>query len=216
MIDPVEIRLEQTTLAVLAGGEGQRMGQPKAALNLQGQPILEYLLDRFGWSGPTLLVASPGREHPPGYPRFTREVVDAIPGQGPLYGLFTALSNLDTPIMLATTVDMPAIGPPQLHWLLHQIQSRPEALGIMLERRTPEAARIEPFPCIFRASAKSLIADHLASGSRSVHSLTQKKEGISTLTAPAEWAPLVWTNLNSPGDLQSFLAHLQNSSQAVR
>ena len=33
----------QTTLAVLAGGEGRRMGGPKGDLALDGRPILERL-----------------------------------------------------------------------------------------------------------------------------------------------------------------------------
>jgi molybdopterin-guanine dinucleotide biosynthesis protein A len=72
-----------TTLAVLAGGEGRRMGGPKGVLALDGRPILERLLDRLDWPGPTLLVTAPGREHPPGWRRFTNEVTDPVAGEGP-------------------------------------------------------------------------------------------------------------------------------------
>jgi len=35
------------TLAVLAGGEGRRMGGAKAFLRIAGKPILDYLLDQI-------------------------------------------------------------------------------------------------------------------------------------------------------------------------
>ena len=64
--------MTQTTLAILAGGEGSRMGQPKAELRIGARPILSYLLDRFLWAGPTILVTAPGRKRPPGATGFDR------------------------------------------------------------------------------------------------------------------------------------------------
>src|SRR4051794_29684613 len=84
------------TLAILAGGAGSRMGGPKSNLTLHGRPILDYLLDRFSWPGPTLLITSPGREHPPGHTRFSAEAVDPVPDQGPLRGILTALQHATT------------------------------------------------------------------------------------------------------------------------
>jgi hypothetical protein len=44
-------QLSQTTLAILAGGGGTRMGRAKGLLEIRGKPILEYLLERFDWPG---------------------------------------------------------------------------------------------------------------------------------------------------------------------
>src|SRR5690349_20303809 len=106
------------TLAILAGGEGSRMGKPKGALVIHGQPILEYLLDRFDWPGPTMLVTAPGREHPPGHEKFSREVVDPVFGAGPVRGILTALEHATTSIVVITTVDMPSIERTHLEWLI--------------------------------------------------------------------------------------------------
>src|ERR1700721_4778762 len=84
------------TLAVLAGGEGRRMGLPKQNLEINGRPILEFLLNQFAWPGPTLLVTAPSRRHPPGAHLFYAEAVDAIENQGPLRGVLTALENAST------------------------------------------------------------------------------------------------------------------------
>jgi molybdopterin-guanine dinucleotide biosynthesis protein A len=51
----------ETTLALLAGGLGKRMGTPKALLQIDGRPILEWILAELTWPGPTMLVTAPAR-----------------------------------------------------------------------------------------------------------------------------------------------------------
>ncbi|HEY8669040.1 MAG TPA: molybdenum cofactor guanylyltransferase [Tepidisphaeraceae bacterium] len=198
----------QPTLAILAGGEGARMGEPKANLLIGGQPILAYLLDRLRWPGRTLLVTAPGREHPPACERFDRELVDPTPGLGPLRGVLTVLEHLEpTEIALITTVDMPAIRPEMLDWILQQFQALPAALGLMTRHPSGADHIIEPFPFALRAEARSLVADQLQCGRRSVWSLSKHPEFI-VLDAPAHWPAEVWTNLNDPADLTNFTASL--------
>src|SRR5205814_3287875 len=99
--------LRMVTLAVLAGGAGTRMGQPKAWLQYNHQPILNYLLSRWRWPGETLLITSPGREYPPASSRFDRVIIDPIPDQGPLPGVLTALESTRTDLLIIATCDMP-------------------------------------------------------------------------------------------------------------
>jgi molybdopterin-guanine dinucleotide biosynthesis protein A len=188
------------TLAVLAGGEGSRMGRPKGLLEIEGQSILAYLLDRWRWDGPTLLVTAPGREHPPAWQRFEREVVDSVAGEGPLRGIATALSATTTELLIATTCDMPGIAREQLDWLVIAAQARPEAIGVMLRRR---GADVEPFPCAFRPPAAAAIEQQLATKRRAVHRLLDIS-GFAAVNAPPGWPDAVWTNLNEPGDLDGL------------
>lgn len=207
MKDAPEFLAAKTTLAVLAGGEGKRMGQPKATLSIEGKPILEYLLDRFDWPGLTMLVTAPGREHPPGCERFDHEVVDPRPGEGPLLGLFTALKNLKTPLLLVTTVDMPAVEPVHLNWLVAAIQSQPTALGIMLRRQTTSGGCIEPFPSIYREGAVHVVAQQWERRKKSVQSMAGR-DYIMVLDCPADWPERTWTNLNRLEDMLGFLPGL--------
>src|SRR2546430_7328455 len=91
---------ELSTLAVLSGGAGSRMGGPKGSLEVRGKPILEYLLGRFQWRGQTLLVTAPGIGRPRGAERLDREVLDPVAGLGPLRGVLTALENASTEIVV--------------------------------------------------------------------------------------------------------------------
>jgi molybdenum cofactor guanylyltransferase len=187
------------TLCILAGGEARRMGQPKAELVVRGQPILAHLLERFQWRGPTMLVTAPSRRSPAGAELFDREVVDPVDGEGPLRGVWTALENLATPLAIITTIDMPCLRPAHLHWLMQQLD--PASLGLMLRR----GSRIEPFPSIYRDSARAVVRQRYECSERSVRALA-KVGGFRAVDAPLDWDNSVWTNLNTPEDFARFIA----------
>ena len=212
------IPLSDVTLAILAGGEGSRMGKPKAELQIAGEPILAYLLNRFAWPGPTLLVTAPARGKPPAAGRFDREAMDAVAGEGPLRGVLTALEACNTQYLFITTVDMPGIGRTQAEWFLHQLAARdasdlklqisnlesnpsPRPAGVMCRRN----GRVEPFPSAFHATAAASIRERMSAGERSVHSLAGTI--CDALPCP-DWPPDVWTNLNRPEDLAAWAATL--------
>jgi molybdopterin-guanine dinucleotide biosynthesis protein A len=186
------------TLAVLAGGEGSRMGRPKGLLRVHGRPVLEYLLEQFDWPGPTLLVTAPGREHPPGWELFSREVQDPAAGLGPLRGILTALEAAQTPLVVVASVDMPGVGREQVDWLVSRIQV--QVLGVLCRRATESGPLVEPFPSAFRVSAAPLVSRRLDDGRRAVHALSGAP-GFDLADVPGEWPPSVWTNLNTPDDL---------------
>jgi molybdopterin-guanine dinucleotide biosynthesis protein A len=192
---------EQPTLAVLAGGAGSRMGQPKSLLQIQGRPILEMILGHCDWRGPTLLVTSPKREHPPGWKMFQHEAVDEVGDQGPLRGLMTALRACRTRWLIAITVDMPSIAREHLDWLCEQAccMSAPKC-GLLLGI----GERIEPFPSMWRNDCASVIESILGCGGRSMRGLVCEP-WVSTVQTPAEWPAEVWTNLNCPEDLRGWV-----------
>lgn len=198
MTSPTPLLPSDVTLAVLAGGESSRMGAPKSQLALAGEPILRYLLRRFAWCGPTLLVTAPGREHPPGWDAFGREVIDPVAGQGPLRGILTALESADG-LVAVTTVDMPGLLPAHFHFLLDRLEERPTLAGLMLRRD----GRTEPFPSVYRASAIEPLRSRLAAGQLSVHGLLDAP-GFAAIDAPADWAEETWANLNRPQDVEAF------------
>ena len=183
------------------------MGRAKAELVIDGRPIIHYLLDRFAWDGPTLLVTAPGREHPPGWERVTREVVDPVAGQGPLRGVLTALENSTTHRVVVTTIDMPGFAARHLRWLV----DRSPALATMLRR----GDRVEPFPSGFETGAASIIRHQIRAGELSVQALS-RQAAVEVVPAPSDWDDDAWTNLNRPEELDAFLKRLSRSSRADR
>ena len=189
----------EVTLAILAGGRGQRMGKPKALLRVGDEPILTYLFNRFAWRGPTMLVTSPGREGPPGAEQFDREVVDPVEGMGPVRGVITALEHSQTKQLIVASVDMPLIAREQLLWLVENVKDK---AGVMVRHES----EVEPFPSILnKERAGRPLYD-------SMRALTKILD-FAVIDAPASWPADVWTNLNEPADLGVFL---QNSSKNAR
>lgn len=181
------------------------MGFAKAGIQVQGEPILHWLLKRLRWSGPTLLVTAPGREHPAGCEAFDREATDPVAGLGPLRGILTALEDSQTPVVVVATVDMPGIQFTQLEWIAQKLLDDPGAAGVLLARGRGPSRAIEPFPSAYRKSAAPIIAGQLTNGRRAVHGLL-KLDTFRTLDAPHDWPQQTWTNLNTPTDRDAFLA----------
>jgi molybdopterin-guanine dinucleotide biosynthesis protein A len=161
-------------------------------------------MQRLAWPGPTLLITSPGREKPPGADHFERESCDAVADEGPLRGVFTALTHATTPMLVIFGVDMPAVTLDDLAWFVKELAARPAAAGVMASR----AGEIEPLPCALRPErALGLVSDHLAAGRRSLHGLAKDGE-IKLADATTALPKRVWTNVNTPGDWQRFLASM--------
>jgi molybdopterin-guanine dinucleotide biosynthesis protein A len=189
-----------TTLAVLAGGEGRRMGRAKALLRVGDRPILEYLFERLAWPGPTCVVTAPGRENPPGARVFDRELVDPEPGAGPLRGVLTALEASTTPFLLIVTVDMPLLETRHLNHLLRALRDRRSAVAVMYTRMRDGGLAPEPFPLALRRDAIDLVRGRLDKGASSVVGLLENADA-QRISVPAAWSSEMWTNLNRPEDL---------------
>jgi molybdopterin-guanine dinucleotide biosynthesis protein A len=191
-------------LAILAGGEGRRMGRPKGDLRVGTLPILQYLLEKLNWPGPTLLVTAPGRQNPPGIELFDRQAVDPM-AQGPLRGILTCLENCQTDSVAITTVDMPGIGTEQLQWMLDRLAADEKRLGVMSWRTVDGRRQIEPFPMACRRDAAKTIAGRISEGNLSVRSLTEIP-GFAAEIAPVDWPKELWTNLNTEEEYDAFIA----------
>jgi molybdopterin-guanine dinucleotide biosynthesis protein A len=197
--------LSEVTLAILAGGESSRMGRPKARLDIDGKPILRWMLERFAWPGPTVLVVSPGHENPPGHELFISQVCDPAARQGPLRGVLTALENFSTSLLAIVTVDMPGIEQTHLSSMIQAIDGRDDLSVLMPSRLLGGKVQAEPFPSVWRAQSIETVRSQLAKGDMSVKALGKIK-GAALILAPRDWSASVWTNLNTPEELERFIA----------
>lgn len=203
--------MENVTLAVLAGGEGRRMGAPKSGLVLHGRPILAHLLDRFAWPGPTLLVTTPGLEKPPGHGRFDMEAVDEHAHRGPLQGVLTALRKAPSSLVAIVPLDMPLLDGQCLRWLADQLVIHREARGVMLRHE----GELQPLPATFTRTLTGAVAKRLDEDRRALRGLADE-DGVVVIDAPDSWPKAVWTNLNHPADLDRFLIQAAHPAKRPR
>jgi molybdenum cofactor guanylyltransferase len=173
------------TITILAGGQSRRMGQDKADI------FLPMLLERTKMLAPTVIV---GRD----------DLMDAIPNQGPLGGILTALRHTNHPI-LVLACDMPAITSEAVAWLIAQWETtqatNSNALGLVT--RHPQTGDLEPLFAVYSPLCLPLIEAALASGKRSMHGLLGA-EGFTFLDAP-ETILVCFTNINTPEELEAYL-----------
>ena len=190
--------MNNVMLAVLAGGEGSRMGRPKAELRVGGLPILEYLLRQWNWPGARVLITAPGREHPPGCEAFDREISDPVAGQGPLRGVLTALELCGkTEAVVVATCDMPLVTREMLTKLIEHLNSDTTLVAAMMNSENG----VEPFPMALRPGIRDEVRARLERNERSVRSVAELPS-VAAIPGPADAG--VWTNLNRPGDSARF------------
>jgi molybdopterin-guanine dinucleotide biosynthesis protein A len=182
------------TGVVLAGGASRRMGRDKAALLLDGKPLLARVVRRLRVALPEVIVVGPPERADlvPG----TRIIPDTWPGRGPLGGIATALQVVSTPFAFVAACDMPFLEPALIRYLL-TLAPGYDAVVPRAERGTEQLHAIYARTCLPAATAM------LAAGDLAVARLYAAIR--VRLVPPNEWSPydpagLALTNINTPED----------------
>jgi molybdopterin-guanine dinucleotide biosynthesis protein A len=126
-------------VAVLAGGRGRRLGEPKPLANLGGEPLIARPLRAAAAAGlAAVVVAKEGTPLPALDVPVWREPDEPT---HPLLGIVTALERAGRPIV-AVACDQPFVTPE----LLARLAAGPEAA-------VRAGGRLEPFPARYEPSA---------------------------------------------------------------
>lgn len=120
----IDSRSLQTSGIILAGGSSIRMGRNKALLPLPGnQPVtfVEYLVSLLEEFCSETLIVARDQAHACEYAfPDVRVTIDETPGIGPLMGLYSGLSAIQTTHALVVAVDLPFVQRALLAHLLSQ------------------------------------------------------------------------------------------------
>ena len=196
------------TLVLLAGGAGSRMGKKKDLVRVQGKGLVEWMLGRMAWRGPTMLVGPADRSHVEGQERMDTVVHDLKGGEGPLRGLEAAMAGCRTDEMVVMPIDMPGLGARQVEWVVGRGREMRGAMCMMLRRQVREGGdsagvQVEPFPMFCRKGFAGIVARRLNAGQLSIRTFVEE-EGVRVVNAPLEWEEWVWANLNMVEDVARF------------
>ncbi|MEM9620178.1 MAG: NTP transferase domain-containing protein [Pseudomonadota bacterium] len=105
--------LDNTTFAVLCGGEGRRMGgKDKPLLNWRDQPMIDHVLSSVPSQLPKLLSANRNLEQYARRGKVIRDSQVQLPGRvkpGPLTGVLSLLQHCTTEWILIAPGDTPAL-----------------------------------------------------------------------------------------------------------
>lgn len=185
----------KVTAAVMAGGKSSRMGTDKSFVPLLGKPLIEHVLERVsGLGNETIVITnSPERYGYLNLPLFG----DVHPGNGPLGGLHTALSQAEHPHVLVVACDMPWLSRPLLKHML-SLRATADIIAPRWQKRP------EPLHAIYGKACLNPVEENLKSGRLKLTSfygrLTVRFLETDEITR-LDPEGRSFANVNTPGDL---------------
>jgi molybdopterin-guanine dinucleotide biosynthesis protein A len=189
----------ELTGAVMAGGASRRMGQDKALLTLDGEPLWLRQTHVLREAGAGIIGVVRQRKQtalalPPGIHLWH----DAVIGAGPLAGLDAALSACETEWLAVLATDMPRIDAGWFQWLGGFCQAGCGAMA-----RQPDGH--EPLAAIYPRAALAEVTPRLQGGQRSLQPLADALIAAGRLTSVALPPAEVWrvANWNTPAQVRN-------------
>jgi molybdenum cofactor guanylyltransferase len=192
---------EALTVTILVGGYGSRMGGvDKAALELNGKPLIEHVLEAVSpFAAETFVVANDDRLA--GDPRFT-VLHDPEPHAGVLPALLIALDAATSPLLLLLACDMPFVNRNVVGFLLDLAATHDAVMPYVQSFPQAMHAVYRVAPC--REAVRNLLADE--SGGRRMISFL---DDVDAIRVPEDEIRKIdpeirsFFNVNTPYDLEA-------------
>jgi molybdopterin-guanine dinucleotide biosynthesis protein A len=176
---------------ILAGGRSRRMGQDKALLELDGEPLAARAARTAAEAAGRAYIVGPAAAYGHlGYPCLE----ERFPGLGPLSGLDAALRSGLATWCLLLACDMPGLDAPSLRGLLQAA----EQSGCDAAVTVSAGGRAEPLCAVYHARLAGLVEQHLLEGRLALHELLSRIRWVplpaphpdfaANINTPEEWA----------------------------
>jgi molybdenum cofactor guanylyltransferase len=150
----------RATAIVLAGGKSERMGQDKALLRVDGQPLIAHICAQLAPHFDEVLVSTSTPEQY-GFLDVKR-VPDKAPGAGPLMGIASALEVSRHDLNLVAPCDMPRIDLRLMRRMLREARHYDAVIPVSA------AGDVQPLFAVYSKRALPIVNAALAEGQRSV------------------------------------------------
>ncbi|MFF2889881.1 molybdenum cofactor guanylyltransferase [Paenibacillus sp. NPDC057967] len=195
---------------VLAGGRSSRMGQDKALLIIEGEPLLRRLVRQLSEISERVMIASGSEAQMDRYRAVLQDLpfatdiqfaVDRYPGEGPLAGLHAGICEIrEEGYVLVTACDMPDISPSLLQRLLDGRTGGPDVIY----------AQGQPFHALYHTSVTAVLEEALQQRSLRVMDFIGRLNS-SVLPPESDSAKIATglSNLNTQEDYQNYLNRMR-------
>jgi molybdenum cofactor guanylyltransferase len=183
--------------AVLAGGRSQRMGSPKALVELAGRPLIAHVLAAVeAASLEPVVIAKPDSLLPLVSCRVLCEPAEPV---HPLHGLLTALAASGGRPVVALACDMPFLPPGLLEWLAKL------GGGAAVVKAT---GRVQPLLARYEPGVAPALEAALVRGASAREAVSGLNPRIVTESELARFGDpeLICLNVNTPADLERAAA----------
>jgi molybdopterin-guanine dinucleotide biosynthesis protein A len=185
---------------ILAGGRSSRMGQPKALLPFDGEPLILHIVRLLQQQFDELLVvAAPGQDVPQMPVRLVR---DEVAYQGPVGGIYYGLKAAGDDVCFVTSCDSAFLNPALIAHLVSAIAS----YDVVVPHWN---GRFQPLHAVYRRSVLPILDRQLAMGElRPVSLFDRVRTRRVEEDEIRQYDPdgLSFFNMNTPEDYQDALA----------
>ena len=151
---------------ILAGGNSTRLGYDKVTAPLTQERLLERVLEKVDFARRIIIVTGKGiRNIPRSAGCANIEVIgDAIPGRGPLGGIYSGLLASDADLNVVVACDMPFLCRELIGYMLEQTPGYDAVIPRMGDL-------VEPLHAVYAKTSLKPIEDKLKAGRLGVHKL---------------------------------------------
>jgi molybdopterin-guanine dinucleotide biosynthesis protein A len=184
---------------VLVGGKSLRMGQAKALLVFDGEPLIAHIARALkGMFAEIIVVAAPQQELPPLAATVVR---DEVAYQGPVGGIYYGLRAAGREFSFVTSCDAPFLNTKFISYLTAKISDYDVVVPFWEER-------YQPLHAVYRRSVLPLLKEQLERGElRPVYlfdKVRTRKIGEDEIKA-VDPQGLSFLNMNTPQDYEAAL-----------
>lgn len=188
---PTTLESNNITGVILAGGQGRRMGgQDKGLMELNGRPLVEYLLDSLRLQTGQILINA-NRNHDR-YQQYEVPVVEDQVGnyQGPLAGFSTAMQHANTDWIMTVPCDAPVIAADMAQRLMDAVQRDGADLAV-----AHDGQRLQPVHALIPLHLLESLQAFMAKGGRKIDIwYAQHKMALADFSDVAD----MFRNINTP------------------
>jgi len=180
--------------AILAGGEGRRIGYPKSRLRIEDELVIDRVLRTMKGIFEEVIIVVNDREDFAGKPGVS-VVEDLLPGRGPLAAIYTALKLSGREMIFVAAGDMPFLQADLIGRLLDI--ARREECDCVIPRND---VGYEPLHAVYSASALDEFERASRGEDLSIWAAFSRLNTLYVDTTPAERRSFF--NINTPEDLE--------------
>jgi molybdenum cofactor guanylyltransferase len=184
---------------ILAGGKSRRLGQDKAAVLLDGLPMLARMVELARRFCPVVAVS--GRDPSPLAPGLTW-FLDQEPGIGPMGGIITALERYQKPC-LVLSCDLPLLDDSTVERLLVAWRARPSET-VLTTFEQAETGFIEALVAVYEPEAAAVLRRAKEEGCRKLSRAIPAALRHCVVYSVRDGRPFF--NVNTPVDLAEILS----------
>lgn len=183
---------------ILAGGKSRRLGQDKAAVQVDGLPMLARMVELARRFCPVVAVS--GRDPSALAPGLTW-FLDQEPGIGPMGGIITALERYQKPC-LVLSCDLPLLDESTVGRLLEAWRARPCG-AVMTTFEQTETGFIEALVAVYEPGAAPVLRRAKEEGCRKLSRAIPAALRHCVVYSVRDGRPFF--NVNTPADLAEIL-----------